>query len=58
MTARAWATLVNQRSLRHSSRKRPLYRFDVAFCVCLPGSISRSVTPPACAHVSMERPQS
>ena len=32
-------------------------RFDDAFCVGLPGSINRSVTPPTCAHVSIARPQ-
>jgi hypothetical protein len=57
MTTSAWATLVNQCSFRHSSRKRPLNDSIYAFCVGLPGSISRSVTPRVCAQVSIVRPQ-
>ena len=45
MTTWACARLVNQCSFRHSSRKRPLNDSMYAFCVGLPGSISRSVTP-------------
>ncbi len=36
---------MNHCSFRHSSRKRPLNDSMYAFCVGLPGSISRSVTP-------------
>ena len=57
MTTWACARLVNQCSFRHSSRKRPLNDSMYAFCVGLPGSISRSVTPRACAQVSIARPQ-
>ena len=45
------ATLVNQCSFPHSSRKRPLNDSMSAFCIGLPGSIGRSVTPRVCAHV-------
>src|SRR5215212_3171034 len=41
ITAWAWARLVNQCSLRHSSRKRPLKDSTYAFCVGLPGVISQ-----------------
>lgn len=57
MTACACGRLVNQCSFRHSSRKRPLNDSMYAFCVGLPGSISRSVTPLVCAQVSIARPQ-
>ncbi len=57
MTACACARLVNQCSFRYSSRKRPLNDSIYAFCVGLPGLISRSVTPRSCTHVSMARPE-
>jgi hypothetical protein len=55
MTAWAWARLVNQCSLRHSSRKRPLKDSTYAFCVGSPGVISRSVRPRSCAQIRARR---
>ena len=51
----ACARLVNQCSFRHSSLRRPLNDSMYALCIGFFGSMSRSVTPRACAHVSVAR---